>query len=87
MPAELRKSMESWVGCVAGALEEGRYRELLADAGFSEVDLEVTRVYDTQELAESTGCCGGAPPENFDGQGRVVSAFVRARKANPLTSS
>jgi arsenite methyltransferase len=45
MPAELRQSMESWVGCIAGALEERRYRELLADAGFSDVDLEVTRVY------------------------------------------
>jgi ubiquinone/menaquinone biosynthesis C-methylase UbiE len=84
MPAELRQSMESWVGCVAGALEEREYRQLLADAGFQDVDLEVTRVYDTQELAEKSGCCGGALPEGFEGEGRVVSAFVRARKPGAL---
>jgi arsenite methyltransferase len=80
MPAELRKSMESWVGCVAGALEECEYRQLLVDAGFQDVGLEVTRVYDVRELAENAGCCDGALPEGSEIEGRVVSAFVRAHK-------
>ena len=55
LPADLRADMEAWVGCVAGALEEDEYRRLLADAGFGDVEIEVTRVYDPRELAESTG--------------------------------
>ena len=52
LPDDLRADMEAWVGCVAGALEEGEYRRLLAEAGFGDIDLEVTRVYDPQELGE-----------------------------------
>lgn len=95
LPADLRADMEAWVGCVAGALEEQEYRRLLSEAGFGEVEVEVTRVYDPQELAESIGnsCCGGgcgaAPAVSWDetayarfaaSGGRLVSAFVRARK-------
>src|SRR5215207_7585525 len=54
LPADLRRDMEAWVGCVAGALEEGEYRRLLAAAGFEAIDVEVTRVYDPKDLAEST---------------------------------
>jgi SAM-dependent methyltransferase len=82
MPETLRTDMEAWVGCVAGALEEDKYRSLLADAGFEGVEIEVTRVYDTADLASGTGCCA-TPGEDVrvgDSDGRVVSAFVRARK-------
>ena len=95
LPDDLRADMEAWVGCVAGALEEGEYRRLLTDAGFGDIEVEVTRVYDPRELAESTrggdGCCGTAAEWDlsaygrFDAAGgRLVSAFVRARK--PLGS-
>lgn len=62
LPDDLRADMEAWVGCVAGALEEQEYRRLLMESGFGDVDLEVTRVYDPAELAESVGggCCGSA---------------------------
>ncbi len=62
LPDDLRADMEAWVGCVAGALEEQEYRRLLMESGFGEVDVEVTRVYDPLELAESVGgsCCGSA---------------------------
>jgi arsenite methyltransferase len=97
LPDDLRADMEAWVGCVAGALEEGEYRRLLTDAGFGDVEVEVTRVYDPRELAESTrggdaSCCGGdccgtaaewdlSAYGRFDAAGgRLVSAFVRARK-------
>src|SRR6476646_1117921 len=67
LPDDLRQDMEAWVGCIAGALEENEYRTLLADAGFANSEIQVTRVYDPRELAESLGtegsCCGGAGPE------------------------
>ena len=93
LPPDLRADMEAWVGCVAGALEEHEYRRLLSEAGFGNVEMQVTRVYDPRQLAESIGSdgggCGGASPKwdesalaRFDASGgQVVSAFVRARKS------
>jgi arsenite methyltransferase len=82
LPAGIRRDMEAWVGCVAGALEEAEYRRLLTEAGFVDVAIEVTRVYDTQDLAERVLSQGGTPSalpaDSFTG--RVVSAFVRGRK-------
>jgi Methyltransferase domain len=91
LPAELRKSMELWAGCIAGALEETTYRQLLTDAGFLNVDVEVTRVYDAQDLAASE-CCGDslATQSGFSepaaSGGRLVSAFVRATKSTGAPS-
>jgi ubiquinone/menaquinone biosynthesis C-methylase UbiE len=91
LPAELRKSMELWAGCIAGALQENSYRQLLAEAGFAEVSVRVTRVYDAQDLAASE-CCGGslATQSGFAGLaasgGRLVSAFLRATKPVGATS-
>jgi arsenite methyltransferase len=85
LPAELRRSMELWAGCIAGALEEHTYRQLLADAGFADIGVEVTRVYAAQDLAASE-CCGEslAAASSFAelaaSGGRLVSAFVRAIK-------
>jgi SAM-dependent methyltransferase len=83
-PPELRRDIESWAGCVAGALEEGEYRRLLAEAGFTDIEVEVTRVHDATELAGSS-CCGvdgacGTTEMPAGGAGRIVSAFVRAAK-------
>ena len=96
LPDDLRADMEAWVGCVAGALEESEYRRLLTDAGFADVEVEVTRVYDPKELAESTrggesrcgsDCCGNTAEWDLSAYGRfeaaggrLVSAFVRARR-------
>src|SRR5207302_7153715 len=52
VPAELRKSIELWIGCVAGALEEREYRDKLAKAGFETVDLEPTRIYRVEDARE-----------------------------------
>jgi arsenite methyltransferase len=48
MPDAVRRSPELWASCIAGALEEGSYREKLAKAGFEDVDVEPTRIYKTQ---------------------------------------
>jgi len=61
VPEHVRKSVELWIGCLAGALEESEYRSKLSMAGFAKIDLEVTRVY-------------------TEGDGKFVSAFVRAEK-------
>jgi arsenite methyltransferase len=86
LPAEIRGSLEQWVGCVAGALEETTYRELLAAAGFEQVGVEVTRVYSTQDAGalESPRKADAFAAAEATG-GRLVSAFVRASK--PISTS
>ena len=85
VPADVRRSMELWVGCVAGALTEDEYRSKLVASGFADVEIETTRVYDVEDarafLAESgLDVDAVAPLVN----GKITSAFVRARK--PETS-
>ena len=83
LPAAVRSSLESWTGCIAGALEEREYRRLLAEAGFEAIDLEVTRVYDPEQLLgkAASSYCGSETVADVDApQARIVSAFVRAFK-------
>jgi len=80
MPAAIRASMEAWTGCIAGALEENEYRELLASAGFEAIDIEPTRVYTAEHaraLLEGTSI-DARLADQVDG--RFMSAFVRATK-------
>ena len=83
LPTDLRADMEAWVGCVAGALEEQEYRRLLTGAGFSNVDIEVTRVYDPVELAESVGgsCCGSGSSCRGSAEGPAWDETAYARFA------
>ena len=81
IPADVRRSIELWVGCVAGALEEDSYREKLARAGFEAVDVEPTRVYqvaDAKQFLTEAGITDERVLAQIDG--RFMSAFVRARK-------
>jgi len=81
VPPLVRRSLELWVGCVAGALEETEFRRLLAEVGFVDVEIEPTRVYrleDARELLEGLSADVGALATELDG--RVMSAFVRGRK-------
>jgi SAM-dependent methyltransferase len=80
-PPEVRRNMELWIGCVAGALEEMEYRDLLADAGFRRIDVEPTRVYKAEDAAAFLAG-SGLDPETFATQidGKFMSAFVRATK-------
>jgi len=82
LPDDLRADMEAWVGCVAGALEEREYRQLLTAAGFGDIDVEVTRVYDVRQIAEQSARTWDETAfARFEASGgRLVSAFVRARK-------
>jgi SAM-dependent methyltransferase len=81
VPAEVRQSMELWVGCVAGALEEGEFRALLGEVGFEDVDIEPTRVYrseDARAFLEEAGVDVSANLDQIDGS--FMAAFVRATK-------
>ncbi len=81
MPAPVRRSMELWVGCIAGALEEGEFKALLEDAGFADGSIEPTRIYrvdDARAFLEASGLNAEALAREVDG--RFMGAFVRARK-------
>jgi arsenite methyltransferase len=81
VPAEIRKSMELWVGCVAGALSDVDYRQKLAAAGFEAIDIEQTRVYNVKDARVFLGAAGiDADAIASEVQDKFMSAFVRARK-------
>jgi arsenite methyltransferase len=81
IPAAVRRNMELWVGCVAGALEESDYRAKLGRVGFEAIDIEPTRVYraaDAEAFLQNAGVADAGVPAAIDG--RFMSAFIRARK-------
>ncbi|HQR19639.1 MAG TPA: arsenite methyltransferase [Burkholderiaceae bacterium] len=81
VPELIRRSLELWAGCVAGALSEDEYRRKLAQAGFGAIDVEVTRVYrsdDAKELIAGLGFDVETVAKQVDG--KFVSAFIRAVK-------
>ena len=81
VPLEVRRSMELWVGCIAGALEETDYMTKLAAAGFDGIDVEPTRVYqveDARRFLASEGLDVDAIAPLVEG--KFMSAFVRATK-------
>jgi len=61
VPAEIRNSMELWVGCIAGALEDYEYRDKLFTAGFESIDIEPTRVYKSEEARDFLAAAGLDP--------------------------
>jgi arsenite methyltransferase len=82
VPADIRRSVELWVGCIAGALEEQEYASKLRAAGFGDVEVEPWRIYRVDEarsfLAEQGIDVDRLAPQVVDGQ--FASAFIRARK-------
>ena len=81
IPAAVRRSMELWVGCVAGALEEEEYGTLLHAAGFVDVGIEPTRIYEFEDArAVLAGAGLDAAVLALEVRGRIMGAFVRARK-------
>jgi arsenite methyltransferase len=81
VPEEIKRSIELWAGCVAGALEEREFERLLAEIGFVDIGIEPTRVYaleDARELLAASGIDVDAVAGELEG--RFMAAFVRARK-------
>jgi len=81
VPDDIRRSVELWVGCVAGALEESEFKQKLTDAGFINVDIEPTRIYEVEDartfLTEAGLDVDALAPQI---EGRFMSAFVRGQK-------
>ncbi|MFQ5520355.1 MAG: arsenite methyltransferase [Candidatus Methylomirabilia bacterium] len=91
VPELVRKSIEAWTGCIAGALEEDEYRALLTEAGFEAIEVEPTRIYrasDARQMFESYGSLmqeitqQGLRLEDLlaEADGKYRSAFIRAVK-------
>ncbi len=81
VPDVIRRSILLWAGCIAGALEEKKYEELLAAAGFEEIGIEPTRIYTGEDITSFL------KDKGFDAdallpqvEGKFMSAFIHARK-------
>jgi len=84
VPDEVRRSMELWVGCVAGALSHDSYRDKLQRAGFERIDIEPTRIYraeDARQFLDGARLANDEMLAQIDG--RFMSAFIRAEKPVP----
>ena len=77
---EVRQSVEAWIGCVGGALEESDYRAGLESAGFIEVEIESTREYSLDDAREFLDGAGIDMETARSADGKFISAFVRATK-------
>lgn len=85
VPAEVRRNVELWVGCVAGALEESEYERKLRAAGFESVSIEPTRVYkmeDARQFLSAQGIDVDSIAAQVDG--KFMSAFIWAKKASAI---
>jgi arsenite methyltransferase len=81
VPADIRRNVELWVGCVAGALEETEYRSKMESAGFEQIEIEPTRIYsveDARQFLTTQGIDVDAIARQVEG--KFASAFIRARK-------
>jgi arsenite methyltransferase len=82
VPAEIKKSLELWVGCVAGALSDYDYVAKLTKAGFDNIEIEPMRVYSIED-ARTFLTAQGLDVDELTRQieGKFMSAFIRANKA------
>ena len=81
VPQAVRKSMELWVGCIAGAMQETEYREKLQGAGFEGVEIEPTRTYQVEEARDFLTAAGlDAETVGPQIKDKFMSAFIRAKK-------
>ena len=81
VPEGVRKNMWLWVGCIAGALQDDEYRAKLTAAGFADIEVEPTRIYDVEDaraFLSGQGIDVDAIAPRV--QGTLMSAFVRANK-------
>jgi arsenite methyltransferase len=82
VPDEIKKNMELWIGCVAGALSDYQYIAKLSKAGFENIEIETTRVYDVEDaraFLAGQNLDVDALAKEIDG--KFISAFVRATKS------
>jgi len=86
VPAAVRRNMELWVGCIAGALRDSEYVTALTRAGFDNVSVEPWRVYRAQDAKEMLFQAGITAQEIAAAESKFASAFVRATKPDKQKS-
>ena len=84
LPEAIRHDLDAWSGCLAGALSDQEFTDMLGAAGFEDIDIETTRTYSSDDV-EGEGCCGQSlaglsQEERRQVMSQFTSAFVRARK-------
>ncbi len=83
IPDAVRRDVELWTGCIAGALEAAEYRDKLAAAGFGAVEVQEVHRYTADSICGSE-CCGASAESAAEVTdavaSRFISAFVRAVK-------
>jgi SAM-dependent methyltransferase len=85
VPADIRRSVELWAGCVAGALEESEYRAKLEAAGFQAIEIEPTRIYrmeDVRQFLQGSGIDAESVASQVEG--KFMSTFIWAQKPDDL---
>jgi arsenite methyltransferase len=88
VPPEIRRNMELWVGCVAGALQESEYRAKLATAGFEAIEIEPTRVHQLDNARQFLAGAGlDVDTIASQVEGKFVSAFIRAKKPASVSTA
>ncbi|NLT66605.1 MAG: arsenite methyltransferase [Acidobacteria bacterium] len=81
IPADIRRNVELWAGCVAGALHQDEYRSKLLNAGFETVDIEPTRIYRGKAFRSLLSRANlGSESAISQAEGKFASAFIRAKK-------
>jgi ubiquinone/menaquinone biosynthesis C-methylase UbiE len=81
VPERVHRSMELWVGCIAGALDEDDYRSRLQSAGFEHIDIEPLRVYNVEDARGFLSAEGvDVDAMASEVEGKFLSAFIRATK-------
>jgi arsenite methyltransferase len=88
VPAEIKRNVELWAGCVAGALSDEDYISKLTVAGFKHISIDPTRVYSLDD-ARTFLSAQGVNVDEIAQQvaGKFISAFVRANKPADSRSS
>ncbi|SMC45405.1 hypothetical protein [Sporomusa malonica] len=79
LPSKLQQDLTAWAGCIAGALSDAEYQGKLTAAGFENIEVQVTRVYDFAD-SDSVLFSQLSKDELAQLEGAVVSSFIRARK-------
>jgi arsenite methyltransferase len=87
VPGEISRNLELWIGCVAGALGEQEYRDKLQAAGFEQIEIEPTRIYQLEDARAFLEGAGIDVDTARDADGAFMSAFVRARKPAHTSAS
>lgn len=83
LPPKVQKNLSAWAGCIAGALLEQEYRDKLVAAGFTNIEIVTTRIYDLHD-ASTTWLADCTQAEQEELHGALISAFIRAKKPKEI---